>query len=137
MKNPKAPTFSQNCLYNKQVYIELIEYCITTCLFLLDSDIENKKTLIMSLLMLLIKMNNKFNTLIHVSGFWIININSVKRLYKNNKKMLLILYYLCFCNFIILTLFRKNRIIKKSIFFRLYLSNQYILSYILNYSNIL
>jgi len=137
IKNPKAPTFSQNCLYNKKVYIELIEYCITTCLFLINSDVENKSTLIMSLLMILIKMNNRFNTFIHVSGFWIINIFSLKKLYKYNKKHLIILYYVCFCNFIILTLSRKSRLINKLYFYKLYLSNQYILSYILNYSNML
>lgn len=132
VRHSLKPTFSQNCVYFKNVYVDTLQLFVPSLGYVLHENGNkiDKYIKALSLLLLMFKMSTKIGTNLHVSGFWMLCLVSFKNLRGKLRK----LFKICFINFTWIVMLKKCKIISKNNFNKLFLTNQFVLLTTINHS---
>jgi hypothetical protein len=132
LQTPIKSTFSGQCIIRSDIYKSTLEIFIPSIYISMNcNSLQHRKQRIITLFLLSLKMTNCLTTSLHISGFFnmcYLTYNKIVDLFFLKR-----LYILCGINFMILSIMRKLKIINKIIFNKLYLTNELIVAYIMNY----
>lgn len=133
MKLNKKSTFSALCVCDKEIYKRFQFLFGSLGLYVMYKN-PGKYMKMVSVILLLIKMETKLETILHILGYFLFNIVSVKEHYEEGNKRMALFPVISFLTLVLISLLKVMKIVDKRLFIRMYLTVQYIFTIVMTYS---